>query len=251
MRSPANAVPRSGVVLVQRLAGSRRERDAEGRVLHRDAERPRRDDRLLRADLEGRTRVAEVLCDDRIGMVPTELLRGRDAHAHDVGGQHGDRRDGLLAPEQQRLAGALGRRKRAERAPAARAAGLAGEQHGERDERARLRRRQDAASSSCDTSPGTTCAPFSSQTVIASTGQASHAARRRARSTASGCLEDGEPLVVEHEGFRRALDAVAEADAQVAVDADPQPADQPLLELGHATCLPGPARAGPCPSPRG
>ena len=44
---------------------------------------------------------------------------------------------------------------------------------------------------------------------------------------------------------------VAEAHAQVAVDADAQPADLPLLELGHATCLPGPARAGPCPSPRG
>ena len=127
------------VVLVQRLAGSRGERDAERRVLHRDSQRPCRDDRLIGADLEGRARVAEVLRDDRVGMVPTELLRGRDAHADDVGCHDADRRDGLVAAEQQRLAGALGRAESAECRPAGER-GSAGERGQESRERHEPRR---------------------------------------------------------------------------------------------------------------
>src|SRR3989441_11792502 len=49
--------------------------------------------------------------------------------------------------------------------------------------------------------------------------------------------------LVEHEGFGSLSDAVAEADAQRAIDAHAQLADTPLLEVAHIPSKPSSARA--------
>ena len=63
--------------------------------------------------------------------------------------------------------------------------------------------------------------------------------------------EDREPLSVEVERLGRPLYAVSEPYAEIAVDANAEPCDDPLVETRHsATSLRGRGRSGPDPSPR-
>ena len=50
-------------------------------------------------------------------------------------------------------------------------------------------------------------------------------------------------VFVQLETFGRGLHAVPEPDAQGAVDADPEPMDDPLLEAAHIASSPSSARA--------
>ena len=64
---------------------------------------------------------------------------------------------------------------------------------------------------------------------MASTGHASHALSKLSERSARDS-KDGQPLVVEAKGPGRFLDAVAEPDAELAVDPHPEPVDDALLE---------------------
>jgi len=55
--------------------------------------------------------------------------------------------------------------------------------------------------------------------------------------------EDRDAALVEHEGFGRFSNAVAEADAERPVDPDPQLADAALFEIAHIPSRPSSARA--------
>ena len=59
-----------------------------------------------------------------------------------------------------------------------------------------------------------------------------------------GIYECSQPLVIQSESARRLFDAVAESDAELAVDAHPETVDDPLLEPGaHIPSRPRSLRA--------
>ena len=116
----ALAVDRRGqlrVVLVQRLTGSARHRDTEGRVREREAQSGRRDDRLVALRPDGEGRLAELARDDRIGVVAAEGRSRREPHADHLRREDAHRGDPLLAAEHEHVALA-GRRRERERGPA-------------------------------------------------------------------------------------------------------------------------------------